>query len=244
MENCIVIKIGGIASKQLSQHFIKQVKKWQKDGKHIVIVHGGGFAIDKLMAQHQIPVEKIDGLRVTTKETMKLVEYGLFEMIGPIITASLNNAGCDSIQIKSSLGKIIEADMLNQEKYGYVGQIKQVHPELLENMMQAGMIPVLASLAMHQDQFVNVNADYVATAVAVALKAERLILMTDVPGVEEDGTVLPTLSKDQVEEKIQSGVITGGMVPKIKGALQTVQAGVATVLIGDNLNQGTLISLA
>lgn len=244
MKNSIVIKIGGLASQQLSQSCVKQIKQWHKEGKQIVVVHGGGFAIDKLMAEQHLSVEKIDGLRVTSKDVMKLVEYSLFQIVGPSITSSLNNAGCDSIQIKSSLGKIIEADYLNQEKYGFVGQITKVHTQPLEAIMSEGMIPVIGSMGVCDEQLLNINADYVATAIAVALKAERLILMTDVPGVKEDGTILPTLNTTQIEEKIQSGVITGGMIPKIKGASQTVQAGVETVLISDNLSRGTLICLA
>ncbi len=244
MKHTIVIKIGGMASQQLSQGFIKQIKHWRKEGKQLVIVHGGGFAIDKLMKDQKVAVEKIDGLRVTRKETMALVEHGLFEIVGPSITTSLNNAGCDSVQIKSNLGRILEADYLDQEKYGYVGQVKKVRTQYLEHILAEGLIPVLASMASHQGQLLNVNADYVATAIAIALKAERLILMTDVPGVKEEGAILPNLNTAQVEEKIQSGIITGGMIPKIQGASQTVQAGVRTVLIGDNLSKGTLISLA
>lgn len=244
MENLIVIKIGGVASKQLSQGFMKQIKKWKQAGKQVIIVHGGGFAINKLMEERQLPVEKVDGLRVTSLEAMKLVAYGLLEQVGKDMVASLNAAGCDCLQLNANLGKVIQAEFLDQEKYGYVGRVKAINTVYLEAILQEGLTPVIASMGGKGDQLFNINADYVATALAIALKAERLILMTDVPGVKEDGQILAQLSTKQAQEKISSGVITGGMVPKIKGASQTVEAGVQTVLISDNLVKGTLISLA
>lgn len=125
-----------------------------------------------------------------------------------------------------------------------MGRVKAINTVYLEAILQEGLTPVIASVGGKGEQLLNINADYVATALAIALKAERLILMTDVPGVKEDGQILAQLSTKQAQEKISSGVITGGMVPKIKGASQTVEAGVQTVLISDNLVKGTLISLA
>ncbi|EHC02868.1 acetylglutamate kinase [Streptococcus suis] len=243
MENLIVIKIGGVASKQLSQGFMKQIKNWKQAGKQVIIVHGGGFAINKLMEERQLAVEKVDGLRVTSHEVMKLVAFGLLEQVGKDIVASLNAAGCDCLQLRANLGKVIQAGFLDKKKYGYVGNVTGIHTAYLEELLQEGLIPVLASMGGKGDELLNINADYVATALAIALKAERLILMTDVPGVKEDGQVISQLSTKQAQEKIRSGVITGGMVPKIKGASETVEAGVQTVLISDNLVKGTLIHL-
>lgn len=243
MKETIVIKIGGIASQQLPPDFVQDIKEWQAAGKQVVIVHGGGFAINKMMQEEGIEVEKIDGLRVTSKRAMQLVEKALFDL-GEKLTATLLKADCDVIQLQSNLENLFEADFLNQDKYGYVGQINQVHEPVLEKFFKAGLIPVIASMAAKGGEWLNVNADYVATALAIAVKADQLILMTDVPGVKENGQVLAQLPLHQIDQKINSGIITGGMVPKIKGASQTVEAGVQTVLISDNLKTGTLICQA
>ncbi len=242
MEDVIVIKIGGIASQDLSESFIEQVKAWQTLGKKIVIVHGGGFAITKLMDEAKIPVEKVNGLRVTSQEAMKLVSYALFEIVGQSMTEKLLNAGLDSLQLRSHLPDILEADFLDRSLYGYVGQIKQVHVAALERLFQDNFIPIIASVGYTSDgQLLNVNADYVATALAIALGAEKLILMTDVKGVMENGEVIEQLLVSQVADKIKNQVITGGMIPKIKSAAETVLAGVNQILIGDNLLTGTVI---
>ena len=242
MKETIVIKIGGVASQQLSLDFIAQVKAWKEAGKHLVIVHGGGFAINKLMKDHKVAVKKIDGLRVTSKSDMVLVERALLDIVGKDLTKKLNQSGVDSVQLLSDLEKVVEAEFLDQETFGYVGEVRHIQSAYLEQMLSDDMIPVLASLGYSKDgELLNINADYLATAVATALSADQLILMTDVKGVLENGAVLDSLSVQAVQEKIDQGVITGGMIPKIESAAKTVQAGVGQVLIGDNLTSGTWI---
>lgn len=242
MKETIVIKIGGVASQQLSLDFIAQVKAWKEAGKHLVIVHGGGFAINKLMKDHKVAVKKIDGLRVTSKSDMVLVERALLDIVGKDLTKKLNQSGVDSVQLLSDLEKVVEAEFLDQETFGYVGEVSHIQSAYLEQMLSDDMIPVLASLGYSKDgELLNINADYLATAVATALSADQLILMTDVKGVLENGAVLDSLSVQAVQEKIDQGVITGGMIPKIESAAKTVQAGVGQVLIGDNLTSGTWI---
>ena len=120
--------------------------------------------------------------------------------------------------------------------------MSSIKSDILNQMIDYGMVPVMASLGYSKDgELLNINADYLATAVAEALSAEKLVLMTDVKGVLDNGQVLDYLSTSQIKEKIDSGVITGGMIPKIMSALQTVKSGVKEVLIGDNLLTGTII---
>lgn len=242
MENIIVIKIGGVASQHLSQEFINQIKKWKKAGKQIVIVHGGGFAINKLMEDENVPVKKINGLRVTSQSDMKLVSYALLNMVGENLVKKLNQSSIDSIQLLSDIERVVQAEFLDKETYGYVGNVSHVETVVLEKMLANQMLPVLASIGYSKDgEMLNINADYLATAVAVALGAEKLVLMTDVKGVLEDGAVLDSLSSTDFQAKIDKGVITGGMIPKIESAVNTVLAGVGEVLIGDNLVTGTSI---
>lgn len=238
----IVIKIGGVASKQLNKDVINQLKNWKQQGHNLVIVHGGGFAISDLMEDRKSDVKKVNGLRVTDKEDMLLVRYGLLHQVGKSLSYRLNQEGLDAIQLNTSLKSIVKADYLNQSIYGYVGQVKSVNPILIEKVLEDGMIPVLASLGYTTSGTeLNINADYLATAVAQSLQADQLILMTDVDGVLENGQVLDAIEITQVPQKIQKGIITGGMIPKLESAVKTIQKGVSQVMIGKTLTSGTII---
>ncbi|EFQ57973.1 acetylglutamate kinase [Streptococcus downei] len=242
MSNTIVIKIGGRASQNLTDDFLQQLASWKSQGKSLIVVHGGGYAINQLMEEAQIPVKKIDGLRVTDSQSLGLVKTALVEVVGKNILASLTQAGLPAQQVLEQLPDLVEAEFLDQAKYGYVGQISQIHGQALESLLEEGVIPLIPSVGYQEGQtLLNINADYLARGLAIALQAEKLILMTDVPGVKENGQVLPSLKIDQISHKIEAGIITGGMVPKLESAAQTVQAGVNQVLISDNLASGTLI---
>lgn len=243
MSDIIVIKIGGIASQSLSADFVTQIKTWQTAGKQLVIVHGGGFAITERLEKEQIETIKVNGLRVTAKKHMPLITQVLLENVGAGITATLEDAGLTAHQLTETLKTTVQADFLNQKTYGYVGQATTIKTDTLEHILTKGHIPVLASLGYSvNNEWLNINADYLATAVAQALKAKKLILMTDVKGILEKGQVLSTLAISEVPAKIANGVITGGMIPKIESAVKTVQSGVKQVSIGDNLLTGTIIT--
>lgn len=242
MEHVIVIKIGGVSSQHLSQEFIQQIKQWKAENKQVVIVHGGGFAINQLMEEEHVPITKKNGLRVTRQSDMKLVSYALLKIVGANLVKKLNQSSLDSVQLLSNMPKVVQADFLDKATYGYVGNVSHIETEILEQMLADQMLPVLASIGFSKDgKMLNINADYLATAIAVALGAEKLVLMTDVKGVLENGAVLDHLSSTDFQEKIDKGVITGGMIPKIESAVKTVLAGVGEVLIGDNLRTGTSI---
>ena len=242
MEHVIVIKIGGVSSQHLSQEFIQQIKQWKAENKQVVIVHGGGFAINQLMEEEHVPITKKNGLRVTRQSDMKLVSYALLNIVGANLVKKLNQSSLDSVQLLSNMPKVVQADFLDKATYGYVGNVSHIETEILEQMLADQMLPVLASIGFSKDgKMLNINADYLATAIAVALGAEKLVLMTDVKGVLENGAVLDHLSSTDFQEKIDKGVITGGMIPKIESAVKTVLAGVGEVLSGDNLRAGTSI---
>ncbi|EMC54211.1 acetylglutamate kinase [Streptococcus mutans] len=243
MKDIIVIKIGGVASQQLSGDFFSQIKNWQDAGKQLVIVHGGGFAINKLMEENQVPVKKINGLRVTSKDDMVLVSHALLDLVGKNLQEKLRQAGVSCQQLKSDIKHVVAADYLDKDTYGYVGDVTHINKRVIEEFLENRQIPIIASLGYSKEgDMLNINADYLATAVAVALAADKLILMTDVKGVLENGAVLEKITSHQVQEKIDTAVITAGMIPKIESAAKTVAAGVGQVLIGDNLLTGTLIT--
>ncbi|MGT2667379.1 acetylglutamate kinase [Streptococcus rifensis] len=240
MKEIIVIKLGGVAATSITPKFIKIVKEWQSQGKQIVIVHGGGFVIDDLMANCQLPIEKQDGLRVTSKKAMICVEQGLCQIVGPSLTQTLNDADLDALQIYQKLPQILNVDYLDQVRYGQVGTVTGVSLDYITKLLDQGIIPVLPSMGQTEDgEWLNINADDVASQLAVGLQAEQLIMMTDVAGVKESGNILEQLTPQDVTQKIDSGIITGNMIPKVLGATQAVLSGVGRVSIGQTLYGGT-----
>ena len=238
----IVIKIGGVASKQLTPEILAKLSEWHQTGQKIVIVHGGGFAINQLMEAHHIPIHKVNGLRVTGQSDMALIKEALVDIVGKNLAGELTTAGLPAYQLVDELSDLVHADFLNQEVYGFVGEVKNITNQTLVALLAQGKIPLIPSLGYsEQGDLLNINADYLARAVAISLGAKKLILMTDVKGILENGRVLNHLNIVDVQKKIDSGVITGGMIPKIQSAVQTVQAGVEQVVIGDNLTDGTII---
>lgn len=238
----IVIKIGGVASKQLTPEILAKLSEWQQTGQKIVIVHGGGFAINQLMEENQIPIHKVNGLRVTGQSDMALIKEALVDMVGKNLAGELTTAGLPAYQLVDELSDLVHADFLDQETYGFVGEVKNITNQTLVSLLSQGKLPLIPSLGYsEQGALLNINADYLARAVAISLGAKKLILMTDVKGVLENGQVLEQLNFVDVQKKIDSGVVTGGMIPKIQSAVQTVQAGVEQVIIGDNLTDGTII---
>ena len=238
----IVIKIGGVASKQLTPEILTKLSEWQQAGQKVVIVHGGGFAINQLMEENHIPIHKVNGLRVTSQSDMVLIKEALVDIVGKNLADELTTAGLPAYQLVDELPDLVHADFLDQETYGFVGEVKNITNQTLVSLLSQGKLPLIPSLGYsEQGALLNINADYLARAVAISLGAKKLILMTDVKGVLENGQVLEQLNLVDVQKKIDSGVITGGMIPKIQSAVQTVQAGVEQVIIGDNLTDGTII---
>lgn len=238
----IVIKIGGVASKQLTPEILAKLSGWQQVGQKIVIVHGGGFAINQLMEENHIPIHKINGLRVTGQSDMALIKEALVDIVGGNLAGQLRQAGLPAYQVIDELPDLVHADFLDQETYGFVGEVSHIINQTLVALLAQGKLPLIPSLGYsEQGDLLNINADYLARAVAISLGAKKLILMTDVKGVLENGQVLEHLNLVDVQKKIDSGVITGGMIPKIQSAVQTVESGVEQVIIGDNLTDGTII---
>ena len=238
----IVIKIGGVASKQLTPEILTKLSEWQQAGQKIIIVHGGGFAINQLMEEHDITIHKVNSLRVTSQSDMVLIKEALVDIVGKNLASQLTQAGFPIYQVVDELPDLVHADFLDQEIYGYVGEVKSITNQTLVAFLSQGKIPLIPSLGYsEQSDLLNINADYLARAVAISLGAKKLILMTDVKGVLENRQVLEHLNLVDVQKKIDSGVITGGMIPKIQSAVQTVESGVDQVIIGDNLTDGTII---
>ncbi|HMJ59507.1 MAG TPA: acetylglutamate kinase [Gemmatimonadales bacterium] len=200
----------------------------------VVVVHGGGQAVSALSRRLSLPVEKRDGLRVTTPEIAEVVEMVLGGPVNRLLVSALRAAGLDAIGLSGVDGGLLEASAMGGG-LGHVGEIVKVRASLLESLLLAGLTPVVAPVAPAAADGVpfNVNADHAAAAVASALHADELLFVSDIPGVEIDGVAQPTLAAAEVESMIESGIATDGMAAKLRAAAQALGAGVRAVRIGD-----------
>ncbi|WP_420631261.1 acetylglutamate kinase [Candidatus Leptofilum sp.] len=214
-----------------------------------IIVHGGGRAIVALQQKVGLHSTKVDGLRVTDREMINVVQMALSGQTNKQIVTALLAAGVDAIGLSGVDGGILRCQKKRHPTadLGYVGEISQVRTELLHQLTHLGLTVVLSPLSLGFDGYTyNVNADDTASAVASALQAERLTFVSNVPGVLQDGRILPQLTLEQTESLIHDGIITDGMVPKVRAALATITQGVHQTqivnLAGLLNNSGTIFT--
>lgn len=240
----IVVKIGGVASDNLTQSFFQQIEEWQTAGHEIIVVHGGGYYITEMMERLNIPVTIKEGLRVTTEQALKITQMVLIGQVQPTITTLFQQQGFATIGLNASSDNMIQGKFIDQEKLGYVGEITEVNPAAIEGVLYRNYIPIIAPLGMtNSGQWLNVNADDTACKIAEEVGAEALYLLTDVPGVKQAGEWLEKLSIAEVEELKNEEVITGGMIPKINSAINALENGVSEVHITNCIEKaGTVIT--
>jgi len=243
----IVIKYGGAAqtSDELKMQFAQDVVLLHYVGLKPIIVHGGGKSITDLLSNLNIGTEFIDGQRVTTKEVMRIVEMVLSGEINNEIVSLLNNQGAKAIGLSGKDGHFLEASPLNFEKYGYTGVIDHVNPDLIEDVIEDGLIPVIAPIAscstIGHPGF-NINADLAASKIAIALQANKVLFLTDTAGVlNKDGNLLTNLNIETTEALKTDGTIYGGMVPKVDACMEAVKGGVSRAHIIDGRVEHSLL---
>ncbi len=238
-----VIKYGGAAQKEnpLKNSFAQDIALLNFIGIKTIIVHGGGPKISELMRKLGKEPQFFQGHRVTDKETMEIVEMVLGGVINKEIVQLINFHGGKAIGLTGKDGNLIKAKKrhmkINQEEIdlGFVGEVEEVHTELLENLQKDTFIPVIAPIGYDKEgNSYNINADTVASSIAVSLKAEKLILLTDVRGIaNEKGEHLPTLKINEALKLIEENVISGGMIPKVYACLSALTGGVKKTHIID-----------
>jgi len=248
-----VIKYGGAAMTEegLRENFAKDVALLRYVGIRVVVVHGGGPQISQTLERLGIKPHFVGGMRKTDEETMHVVEMVLSGDINKDIVALINRHSGKNIYavgLSGRDGQLIRAKKLDKEAYfrelglevpeediGYVGQVEGVNVELLQTLMEKGYIPVIAPVGVGKEgEAYNINADLVASEVAKALKAEKLIFLTDTEGVKDkEGKLISTLTRNEALRLISEDVIKGGMLPKVKSALEAIDAGVKKVHIID-----------
>jgi acetylglutamate kinase len=198
-----------------------------------VIVHGGGKEITALQTQMGIEPRYVDGLRITDAASLALVEMVLCGAVNKRLVRTLVNAGVDALGMSGVDRGLIRAEKMQHEAVdmGYTGVIASVRGEVLMELLGMNITPVIAPICLGVDSSFNINADHVAGAVAGALDAERLVFLSNVPGVLVNGAVMPTLTPEQTEALIADGTIFGGMIPKVRTALDALTSGAAQAVI-------------
>ena len=244
----IVIKYGGNAmtDESLKRSFARDVVLMKLVGMNPVVVHGGGPQIGQLLDRIGKKSEFVEGLRVTDSETIDVVEMVLGGLVNKDIVALINAHGGRAVGLSGKDGGLIRARKLVLRKegasdedetveLGFVGEIESINPAVVDTLDEGDFIPVIAPIGTGEDgKTYNINADTVAGKLAVTLGAEKLSLLTNTPGVlDQQGELLTGLSESRVQELIQEGVITGGMLPKVRCALDAVSGGVRTATISD-----------
>ncbi|AMO71033.1 acetylglutamate kinase [Sphingorhabdus sp. M41] len=244
-----VVKYGGHAmgDAALARNFAQDIVLLKAVGINPVVVHGGGPQIGAMLARVGVESEFVDGLRVTTKETAEIAEMVLSGAINKELVSWIGQAGGSAIGISGKDGGFVKASKLRRTNrdpdsnieriidLGYVGEPRRVDRSVVDKISAAGMIPVIAPIGVGDDGATyNINADTMAGAVASALRAARLFLLTDVPGVlDKQGELLTDLDPTKIQALVDEGTITGGMIPKLETCVKAVQEGVDAAVILD-----------
>ncbi len=239
----LVIKLGGSMLEELTNIFFKKIKAWQKQ-YDITIVHGGGPAINEALQRANIATEKIGGLRVTPREAMDVVQSTLIAHVNPSLVQRFQKNRLQAVGLNGFDGQLMQALPIDPNVYGEVGNVTTVNATLLQTLMTNGIIPVVASIAEDSVRGVslNVNADEAARSVAEALRADRLMLVTDVPGILIDGKTCEQTTPDEIERWIETGDIYGGMIPKVDAAVNCLDDGIVYIDIVNETLEGTTIT--
>ncbi|WP_445667342.1 acetylglutamate kinase [Paenibacillus sp. FSL H8-0034] len=233
-----VMKCGGSTLAALPSSFFEDMKRLQDEQIIPVIVHGGGPAISDTLSKLGIETEFVNGLRKTNEAVLDVVEMVLSGQINKEIVRKIQLAGAKALGISGVDGHLIQAEpVANADEVGLVGDVIHVNAELLQGIIKLGYMPVIAPVGLGADggKRYNINADTAAGAVASHLGVERMIVVTDVPGIMKttngEKKVLPLVTVQEINEMITSGDIYGGMIPKVRAAIQCIQGKVSEVVI-------------
>jgi acetylglutamate kinase len=219
----VVVKVGGNAIEHAKDQTLLDVVLLRYVGMHPVLVHGGGPEITAMSERLGLTPAFKNGLRVTDEKTMEVVKMVLTGKVSPDLVASLNRLGGQAVGMSGEDGPSIIAEPIGPDM-GYVGRVVQVNSEPITALLSRGYVPVIASIGLGYDGHAyNINADTVAAEIAVALGAAKLILLTDVAGVQgADGGVVAVMSRDDARHRIDTGEVTGGMIPKLEACLRSL----------------------
>ena len=244
----IVIKYGGSAmvDKSLQNAVLRDIALLSSVGVQLVVVHGGGPEINQWLKKLGIKPVFLDGLRVTDTETMDVVEMVLAGRVNKQIVSGINNHGSSAVGICGIDGGLIEARTLGDGTHGLVGEVSKVHTKLLAPLLKEGYVPVISSIAnSHDGRSHNINADTVAGEIAAALGSEKLILLTDTPGIlrneNDPSSLIDKIRLSEARELIEQGIVKEGMRPKVECCIRSLAQGVNAAHIIDGRTPHALL---
>jgi acetylglutamate kinase len=244
----VVVKFGGHAmgEPELAAAFAQDIVLLKQAGAKPIVVHGGGPQIAGMLKRLQLKSDFVNGLRVTDKPTVEVVEMVLAGLINKDIVTAINRQGGKAIGISGKDANLMiarritelpdpESNLMKAVDIGYVGDPLEINPHIVDVISASDLIPVIAPVAISREgETLNINADTFASALAARMKAKRLLLLTDVTGVlDKDENLIEELSVEEARKLIRNGTITGGMIPKIEGCIEVVEAGVEAVVVID-----------
>jgi acetylglutamate kinase len=247
-DQTVIIKFGGHAMGEtaLADAFAQDIVYLKQSGVNPIVVHGGGPQIASMLKKLQITSDFVQGLRVTDKPTVEVVEMVLAGSINKDIVSAINRQGGKAVGICGKDANLMiarkitempdpESNLMKAVDIGYVGEPIEVNPHIVDVISSSDLIPVIAPVGIGRDgETLNINADTFASALAARMKAKRLLLLTDVEGVLDKKKQLVTeLTIEEARQLIRDGTISGGMIPKIEGCIEVVEAGVEAVVIID-----------
>ncbi len=231
----VVVKFGGnaMSSPELFADFAKDIVMMNRVGMKPVIVHGGGPQIGEWLRRIGKETEFVDGRRVTDAETLEIAQMVLIGKVNSDIVTALNTYGAVALGLAGTDAMLLTAEA-RDDALGFAGKVTKVNPDLIARTLKMDLIPVIATIGADSDgQTYNINADDAATEIAQELKAEKLIFLSDVPGVlgdvDDPDSLIPFLTTDEVHELISTGVIDGGMIPKSRACVDAINSGVGSV---------------
>ncbi len=235
----VVVKYGGNAmvNEQLKQQVMEDIVLLWLIGVRIVLVHGGGPEINQLMDQLGKKPEFVDGLRVTDRETMDIVQMVLAGKVNKTLVNLLEMQGGRAIGLSGMDGRLLQCHV-KDERLGFVGEIEKIHIHPVTDLLEKGYIPVVSTVGCDKSgNAYNINGDTAAACIAGALAAERLIMMTDIAGILRDrndpATLIPRITLEELPALYESGIISGGMIPKVECCATALERGVRNVVIMD-----------
>lgn len=245
----IVVKLGGSALTNASMRgeVVRQVAEVSRSGDELIVVHGGGAQIASMLDRLQVPSKFHDGLRITDSETRDIAQMILAGKVGKDLVADLAREGVSSVSITGGDGLSFLAEKMSAEDgtdLGYVGRIVEGRSDLIEAILKAGVVPLVACIALGaQDrEYYNVNGDQMAASVAIFCRADQLVFVTDVGAVRDaNGADIASLDVDALNQLLATGVATGGMRPKLRACLEAIRSGVARISIVGGAAENSLL---
>ena len=238
----IVIKYGGnvFIDRNIFNNFIEDISVLNKLGLSIVVIHGGGPRIKRELDKSNIQSKFIRGLRVTDEKIINIVENVLIDFNNDIVD-SLKKKGTEAISINTKKNNVIEI-IPESKELGFVGKPNKINNEIIKNILEKNMVPIISPLGLKDNQTYNINGDTAAGAIAKSLKARRLILMTNTEGVlDKDKKLVEEIPSPEILQMIKNETITGGMIPKINTCLDAVNNGVTGVVIVDGRKPSSVL---